>query len=247
MKRNFTLIELLVVIAIIAILASMLLPALGKARQYAISMKCVSNLREAGLAQNMYASDFEGWVYPAYNLDEKKAYYSVLLSLKYVPPGHTYKDGSNAHISPILRCPHPWLTNTFVNGSYGMRVNNQSYGYLRIHGDPPRRSQMAYPYYGSNVVWRSAAEMILIGDNLISTYQDSPNNPDRRNGHYNLADNDWVKAGGAIPHFRHIGKCNTLYADGHVFGNKPETLGDSVKPIGKWCYYTESGVRREFF
>ena len=64
-RRSFTLIELLIVIAIIAILASMLLPALNQARERAKSISCVGKLRQIGQAANLYVGDYAGVLPPA--------------------------------------------------------------------------------------------------------------------------------------------------------------------------------------
>jgi len=67
--RAFTLVELLVVIAIIALLMSILMPVLGKAKEQARSIICRNNLKTLGLADRMYAQDSDDWHVPAYYLN----------------------------------------------------------------------------------------------------------------------------------------------------------------------------------
>ncbi|MGD0461232.1 MAG: type II secretion system protein [Tepidisphaeraceae bacterium] len=63
-KGAFTLVELLVVIGIIAVLIAILLPALTRARQQSMTVQCMSNMRQVGLAMLLYADQNDGWLFP---------------------------------------------------------------------------------------------------------------------------------------------------------------------------------------
>ena len=80
-RRGFTLVELLVVIGVIALLGSILLPTLSRARAAAKAIKCMSNLRQIGIGLVMYSNQNHGYVVPSFNLPALSATGSISPSL----------------------------------------------------------------------------------------------------------------------------------------------------------------------
>jgi prepilin-type N-terminal cleavage/methylation domain-containing protein len=218
-ENAFTLIELLVVTAMIAILASMLLPALGAAKQNAQRAKCTSNVHELSLANTMYVGDNNGDYPPR---DEIERWPSLLIP---------YYNTTN-----LIVCP----SETTTPLTYGLNTNqypadcaSRTYiingfndGYAQKYGDPNWMTDVPMPFLSEKDIPLPSAT-VLFGEKLANA-QDFFMDYDDFDDGLKL---DQVKHNRGINN-TNVGGSDYGFIDGstrylHVF--------QSLLPVDLWC------------
>ena len=209
-RAGFSLVELLVVIGIIAVLLAMLLPALASARRAARAVVCGSNVRQVTLAATMYSGEHAGRFPPAAadflaNLDR----------------WHGRRDDASEPFDPIRGPIWPYLATaevracpafTFGDISAGFEVGAGGYGYNAEYVGRDVRADRLTSVLGNKAAnFRAASKTVAFADAAFLL-------PGPRLTEYSFAEPPNFATGpaDASTHFRHDGRANVAWLDGHV-------------------------------
>jgi len=241
LRSGFTLIELLVVIAIIAILASLLLPALARAKMAADTTACRSNLRQMAAGLRLYLDD--GGVYPGVG---RTTYGSSWYRLLEPHVSDTWPTDDRR--TGVFACPgynrisgKYWSVGTLLwagGGAYGYNFSETlgtipNHSHRGLGGTTGPESDIGVPLKESQVA--NPSDMIAVTDSIVManapTY--STVSPGYPFASYNAfseplfvgrSDTKELDAGRRIVARRHNNRFNTLFCDGHIESIKTDDL-----------------------
>jgi prepilin-type N-terminal cleavage/methylation domain-containing protein/prepilin-type processing-associated H-X9-DG protein len=214
MKHGFTLIELLVVIAIIAILASILFPVFGRARENARRTSCMSNMKQLGLGLAMYTQDYDNF-YPMSISGPTSPYFSWRQVIQpYIKSTQAMQCPSNPNKDTITHQANGPYPQTFVSYAANASTVNTVAEDRRSDGlgvigntSPVAESLILAPSQCIAVVESTARNSTFdIRQPTIFGVETSPSTGTGSDGH--------LFSG-------HLSTANFLYADGHVKSQQP--------------------------
>lgn len=239
-KNGFTLIELLVVIAIIALLTSVLLPALKKAKDLAKKLVCSSQMHQLGISHFNYSNEFNQYIVPATQDSGTGEYWYNTLGpyFSYENQGH----GVEARSREMLKCPMDKLAYPKALNPHGM--NPEGWLSYAINSQPTRHAtKQALKYAGAGgnkaTCLKNPAGMILhvdfayrawVCDSITLTKNMYGSEP---GAHYDKMSGVPKQHEVIDAAYRHNGRINVLWLDGHVEAPRDKLPSAEEKP-GQW-------------